>query len=346
MKRKPKLLTQLRDAIRSKHYAYQTEKVYIHWVKKYIYFHNLSHPKDMGAAEVGEFLSDLAVNHKVSPSTQNQALCSVIFLYKYVIGKELGEITNLMWAKKNIYLPVVLSQSEVLKIFEGMAGLPLLMVQLMYGAGLRKMECHRLRVKDIDFERQQIIIRQGKGNKDRYVPLPKLAEESLRSQIKVVFSLFEQDRKLNVSGVELPYAMSKKHPRAGELLAWQWIFPSLRLSKDPRSNIVRRHHVHPTVVTKHLKRAVEKSNIFKKISCHTFRHSFATHLLESNSDLRTVQELLGHNDVRTTQIYTHVLNRNASGSLSPLDRILEKEQYTNHPIQLTKSVTEPNLSYA
>lgn len=323
MEKKPKLLDQIRFAIRAKHYSYQTEKVYVRWAKKYIYFHKLKHPKDMSATQVGEFLSDLAVRYKVSPSTQNQALCAIIFMYKHVLKSELGEITNLMWAKKHIYLPVVLSQQEVLSIFHHLHGLPLLMIQIMYGAGLRKMECHRLRVKDIDFDRQQIIVRQGKGFKDRYVPLPQITAVSLEAQIEIVKNLFVQDRKLNVNGVELPYAMSRKNPNAGKSLGWQWIFPSLRLSKDPRSKIKRRHHVHPTVVTKHLKKAVDKSLIHKKISCHTFRHSFATHLLESNSDLRTVQELLGHNDVRTTQIYTHVLKRNSNGSLSPLDQLMK-----------------------
>jgi len=333
--KKPKLLDQVRLSLRAKHYSYQTEKVYVHWVRRYIYFHKLEHPKNMTAKDIGDFLSNLAVQHKVSPSTQNQALCALIYLYKHVLQIELGEITNLMWAKKNIYLPVVLSQNEILKIFEQMSGLPLLMVQLMYGAGLRKMECHRLRVKDIDFERQQIIVRQGKGFKDRYVPLPQVASGPLNAQLEIVKNLHAQDSNLNVNGVELPYAISKKAPKAGTSLSWQWIFPSLKLSNDPRTGIIRRHHVHPTVVSKHLKAAVCRAGIHKKVSCHTFRHSFATHLLEANSDLRTVQELLGHNDVRTTQIYTHVLKRNNNGSLSPLDQL----------VQPNKIVQEPSIDY-
>jgi integron integrase len=324
MERKPKLLEQVRHSIRAKHYSYLTEKSYVHWIKKFIYFNNVKHPKDMGAEEVGRFLSYLAVKKSVAPKTQNQALCALVYLYKHVIQIELGEITNLMWAKKHVHLPVVLSKSEVFLILDNMVGLPLLMAQLMYGTGIRKMECHRLRIKDIDFERNQITIRQGKGFKDRQVPLPNLAVSAINAQIKIVENLWEQDRKLNVAGTELPYALERKYPNAGTELAWQWLFPSLKLSHDPRTRIERRHHVHPSVVAKHLRRAVTKAKLMKKVTCHTLRHSFATHLLEANSDLRTVQELLGHTDIRTTQIYTHVIKRNGSGTLSPLD-ILDKD---------------------
>jgi len=321
MNKKPKLLTQVRNAIRAKHYSYLTEKSYIQWIRRYIFFHDIRHPKDMGANEVGAFLSHLAVDRKVAPKTQNQALCALVFLYKHVLKKELGDVTNLMWAKKHVYLPVVLSQCEIIEVFGHIMGLPLLMCQLMYGAGLRKMECHRLRLKDIDFDRHQIIIRQGKGFKDRHVPLPNMTVQAIRTQIEVVKNLHQQDRELNLAGVELPYAIERKYPNAGTELGWQWLFPSLRLSQDPRTKITRRHHIHPTVVAKHLRKAVLESKIMKKVTCHTLRHSFATHLLEKNSDIRTVQELLGHNDVRTTQVYTHVMKRNATGAKSPLDSL-------------------------
>ncbi|MEE4245857.1 MAG: integron integrase [Kangiellaceae bacterium] len=319
---KPKLLEQVRRAIRAKHYSYQTEKSYLGWIRKYIHFHNLQHPKDMGKNEIGAFLTHLAANLHVSPSTQNQALCAILFLYRHVLDIEIGEITNLMWAKPTQYLPVVLSQQEVKKLLSVMSGAPLLMCQLMYGAGLRKMEVHQLRVKDLDFDRKQIIVRQGKGGKDRHVPLPISCEQSLRGQIGITEELAARDRALNLPGVQLPNAIERKYPNAGLDLAWQWIFPSLNISEDPRSGIKRRHHVHPTVVAKHLRKAVTLSRVGKRVTCHTFRHTFATHLLEANSDLRTVQELLGHKDVSTTQIYTHVLKRNSTGAESPLDRMV------------------------
>ena len=286
----------------------------------------------MGVAEIGDFLSFLAVSKRVSPATQNQALCAIIFLYKHVLKTPLTEEINMKWAKRQEHVPVVLSSEEILILLDGFSGLPKLMASLCYGTGVRKMECHRLRVKDIDFDRKEITIRQGKGNKDRRVPLPKSCVKELKVQLAFVKELHRKDRIENLPGVELPYAINRKYPNAGTSLAWQWIFPSLRVSLDPRTLIRRRHHVHPSVLTKHLKKALDRSGILKHVTVHVLRHSFATHLLESGADLRTVQELLGHSDVKTTQIYTHVLNRNASGSLSPLDRLLKKKKEISEPM--------------
>ncbi|MGX5200352.1 integron integrase [Aliikangiella sp. IMCC44632] len=319
---KPKFMWLVRTKIRALHYSYQTEKTYVQWIKRFIHFYNLKHPKDMGAEEVTNFLSHLAVDRKVSPATQNQALCALVFLYKKVLETPLGEnAVNAVRAKYHKNLPVVLSVPEVRVVLENIQGLPKLMAQIIYGTGLRKSEVHRLRVKDIDFDRNQITVRRGKGNKDRLLPLPESCKSELLAQIEFVKQLHLKDRRENINGVELPYAFERKSPRAGKSLAWQWVFPSLKISTDPRTLIVRRHHVHPSVFAKHVKSAVEKAGINKKVTAHVFRHSFATHLLESGADIRTVQELLGHNDVRTTQIYTHVLNRNPSGTLSPLDKL-------------------------
>ena len=319
---KPKVLQQLRIAIRSLNYALATEKTYVYWVYSFIIFNNKRHPNSMGSKEVSDFLSYLAVAKNVAPATQNQALCALVFFYKHVIKIPLDDNICGVRAKRQRNIPVVLTEKEVLTILEYLYGLPKLMAALCYGAGLRKMECHRLRVKDIDLQRLEITVRKGKGNKDRRVPLPSSCKKLLEAQLEFVKSLYEKDRQENIPGVELPYAFNQKCPIAGISLIWQWVFPSLQLSTCPRTLIRRRHHVHPTVLTKHLKTAVEKSEINKHVTLHVLRHSFATHLLESGADLRTVQELLGHSDVKTTQIYTHVLNRNKSGSLSPLDKIL------------------------
>jgi len=334
--KKPKLLQRVRIAVRSLNYALATEKTYVYWAYRFIIFHNKRHPKEMGSKEVSDFLTDLAVKWDVAPSTQNQALCALVFLYKHVIKIPLDDNICGVRAKRQRNIPVVLTEDEVLSILNNMYGLPKLMASLCYGAGMRKMECHRLRVKDIDLQRMEITIRKGKGNKDRRVPVPISCKELLAAQLNFVRTLHEKDQIDNLLGVELPYATNRKSPNAGTSLIWQWIFPSLKISTCPRTLIERRHHVHPSVLGKHLRSAVGKSGINKHITLHVLRHSFATHLLESGADLRTVQELLGHSDVKTTQIYTHVLNRNKSGSLSPLDKIIANRN----------KVKEPSVVYA
>ncbi len=312
----------VRAKIRTMQYSYATEKTYVYWIKYFIHFHKLRHPKDMSSEEVNQFLTHLAVTKNVAPATQNQALCALVFLYKQVLEQPLGENSiNAVRARTHRNLPVVLSLTEVKRLLGVMNGLPKLIAQVVYGTGLRKSEVHRLRVKDIDFDRSQITVKRGKGNKDRPLPLPEACRDELQKQLEFVKQLHLKDRRENINGVELPYALERKEPNAGKTFAWQWVFPSLRISTDPRTFIIRRHHCHPSVFAKQVKKAVLKAGINKKVTAHAFRHSFATHLLESGADIRTVQELLGHTDVRTTQIYTHVLNRNSSGTLSPLDKL-------------------------
>lgn len=333
MPQKPKFMRLVRERIRTMQYSYFTEKSYVYWIKNYIHFHKLKHPKDMSSIHVNSFLTHLAVNRNVSPATQNQALCALVFVYKEVLKQPLGESSiNAVRSKRHRNLPVVLSVAETKRLLNAMNGLPKLIAKLIYGTGLRKSEVHRLRVKDVDFDRCQVIVKRGKGKKDRPLPLPDACREELQKQIEFVKQLHLKDRRENVNGVEVPYALERKEPNAGKSFAWQWVFPSLRISTDPRTLIIRRHHVHPSVFAKHVKKAVERVGINKKVTAHVFRHSFvtllslfchsfATHLLESGADIRTVQELMGHSDVRTTQIYTHVLNRNPTGTLSPLDKL-------------------------
>jgi len=314
-----KLLDQLRDAIRLKHYSYSTEKTYVHWARRYILFHNKRHPADMGAAEIEAFLTHLAKDENVSSSTQNQALNALLFLYRNVLQMDLPIPLHALRAKRSEHLPTVLSKDEVVRVLSGMQGLHQLMVKLLYGCGLRLMECMRLRVKDIDFEQSQIIVREGKGEKDRATMLPASLVQPLKEQIAFVRKLHEQDILQGFGSVELPFALSRKYPNADKELGWQYIFPSDRLSTDPRSGIVRRHHLDPSGLQRAVRAAAKLANVDKPVSPHTFRHCFATHLLEAGYDIRTVQELLGHKDVKTTMIYTHVLNRGPKAVRSPLD---------------------------
>ncbi len=318
MSTKPKLLDQVRNSLRQRNYAYSTEKTYISWIKRYIAFHNMRHPNEMGEKEIGEFLTHLAINKKVSPKTQNQALNSIIYLYKYILKIDLGEINKLR-PRKSKHLPTVLSQQEVIKILALLRGETKLMAKLIYGSGLRISECLNLRVKDLDFERSQIIVRDSKGNKDRVTMLPQSLQEPLKEHIEGIKTLHEVDQKNKVEGVFMPYALARKYPNTGKSWAWQWVFPSRNLSKDPRTGIIRRHHRHGSSLRKSIKAATKKAGVHKQVTPHTFRHSFATHLLENNYDIRTVQELLGHKSVKTTMIYTHVLNKGPSAVLSPLD---------------------------
>lgn len=315
-----KLLDQLRDTIRLKHYSYSTEKTYVHWVKRYILFHHRRHPAEMGAAEIEAFLTHLAKDEHVSASTQNQAFNALLFLYRNVLQIDLPVPLQALRAKRAQHLPTVLSRGEVIQILNSMQGIHKLMAQLLYGCGLRLMECLRLRVKDIDFEQSQIVVRDGKGEKDRLTMLPATLVEPLKAQVSYVERLHARDLAEGFGSVELPFALARKYPNADKELAWQFVFPSNRLSTDPRNGITRRHHLDPSGLQRAVKAAVKLARINKPVSPHTFRHCFATHLLEAGYDIRTVQELLGHKDVKTTMIYTHVLNRGPKAVRSPLDK--------------------------
>jgi integron integrase len=313
-----KLLDQVRDAIRLKHYSIRTEQAYVNWIKRYIYFHDVRHPAEMGAPEVQAFLTHLAVEGNVAASTQNQALSALLFLYKEVLHQDLGPI-DAMRAKKPKRLPSVLAKEEVHRVLGHLSGTHLLIAKLLYGSGLRLMECLRLRVKDLDFAQHQILVRDGKGEKDRVTMLPESVVVPLQDHLRIVKRTHEEDLAKGHGAVYLPYALERKYPNANKEWLWQYVFPANRLSVDPRSGIVRRHHIHESSLQKAVRAAAQATGIPKRISPHTFRHSFATHLLEAHYDIRTVQELLGHKDVKTTMIYTHVLNRGGLAVRSPLD---------------------------
>lgn len=316
----PRLLDLVRTRIRSLHYSSSTEKSYIYWIKYFIRFQKYRHPREMGVAEVESFLSFLAVGRNVSASTQNQALSALLFLYKEVLGVDISWVENVTRAKRPARLPVVMSKREVQAVMAHLQGNYLQVAQLLYGSGLRLMECLRLRVKDVDFDFGQIFVRDGKGKKDRATVLPRSVEQALRLQIEHARCLHRFDLSQGFGAVYLPYALERKYKGAGKKFGWQFVFPAEKRSIDPLSGIERRHHVYHQIVQRAVKRAVKAAGINKPATCHTFRHSFATHLLEDGSDIRTVQELLGHKDVSTTQIYTHVTKRGASGVVSPLDR--------------------------
>jgi integron integrase len=317
--RPKKLLDQVREAIRLKHYSYRTEQTYLGWIRRYILFHNKRHPKDMGAAEVAAFLTHLAVEGNVSASTQNQALSALLFLYRYVLNQELGCL-DAVRAKRSRYLPTVLTRDEVRLVLDNVSGVAGLVIKILYGSGLRLNEGLRLRIKDLDFAQRQIIVRDAKGNESRVTMLPGSLIDSLQSHLETVKRLHQQDLDQGYGSVYLPFALERKHPYADRAWIWQFVFPSPTRSRDPRSHVVRRHHLHESNVQRTVKQAVSRARIAKRVGCHTFRHSFATHLLEDGYDIRTVQELLGHKDVKTTMIYTHVLNRGGRGVRSPLDQ--------------------------
>ena len=319
--RQPKLLDQVRHTLRTRHYSLRTEKSYLQWIRQYIFFHNKQHPARLGEEAIGQFLTHLAVNKRVSSTTQNQALCALVFLYKHVLGKELEDFGELVWAKKPKRLPVVFTREEARAVLNQLHGKYWIMAMLLYGAGLRKIECLRLRVKDIDFNTNQIIVRNTKGDKDRATMLPEKIKEPLKVYLKTVKQMHEKDLKNGYGEVELPYALARKYPNAAKEWGWQYVFPASRISKDPRSGVERRHHLYETVLQKAVKQAIRKAGIVKHASCHTFRHSFATHLLENGYDIRTVQELLGHKNVQTTMVYTHVLNKGGLAVKSPADDI-------------------------
>ncbi len=320
MSQPPKLLDQVREALRLKHYALRTEQAYVNWIKRFILFHDKRHPREMGVPEVRAFLAHLAVEQHVSASTQTQALSALLFLYRYVLKLPLDEIDlRDIRARKPKRLPTVLTQTEVQRVLAHLTGEHLAIARLLYGSGLRLMECLRLRVKDVDFELHQITVREGKGNKDRVTMLPERVVPSLKEHLIHVRALHQQDLEHGHGCVYLPDALARKYPNACTEWGWQFVFPSNRIAKDPRSDILRRHHLHESTVQKAVRAAAQAAGIAKRVSPHTFRHSFATHLLEAGYDIRTVQELLGHKDVKTTMIYTHVLNKGGLAVRSPLD---------------------------
>jgi integron integrase len=318
---KPRLLDRVRHAIETRHYSRRTEKAYVHWIKRYIFFHGKRHPAEMGAAEVAAFLTSLAVQGKVAASTQNQALSALLFLYREVLGIDLPWLDEVVRAKRPLHLPVVLTREEVRAVLQRLDGVPRLMAVLLYGAGLRLLECCRLRVKDVDFATNQLTIRDGKGHKDRATMLPAAVKADLLAHLERVRRQHEDDLRHGAGWVELPGALLRKYPNAGRAWGWQWVFPATRIYVDRVTGQRRRHHLHESVLQRAVKEAVRSAGIAKPATCHTFRHSFATHLLEESHDIRTVQELLGHRDVSTTMIYTHVLNRGPAGVRSPADRM-------------------------
>jgi integron integrase len=320
------LLNSVRAAIRVRHYSIRTEQAYLDWIKRFIYFNGKRHPKEMGEREVSRFLTYLAVDRNVSASTQNQALSALVFLYKAVLGKPLGEMLGVVRARKPQRLPVVLTQQEVQAVLRGLTHTHWLVACLQYGSGLRLMESVRLRVKDLDYNRCAIYVRDGKGGKDRVVTLAEELIVPLRRHLQSVRTIHERDLNEGYGKVYLPYALERKYPNASSEWGWQYVFPSRKRSVDPRSGNERRHHIDESTVQRAVKLAVRDAGIQRPASCHTLRHSFATHLLERGMDIRTVQEQLGHSDLRTTQIYTHVIGRGGSAVLSPLGAILVSTQ--------------------
>jgi integron integrase len=319
VERPKKILDQLRDVLRLKHYSYRTEQTYVDWVYRFIVFHNKRHPKDMGAPEIEAFLTHLAVQKRVAASTQNQALSALVFLYRHVLHQDMGGKIDAVRAKQSRYLPTVLTHSESLAVIDQLSGVHQLVAKLLYGSGLRLSEALRLRVKDIDFAQAQLVVRDGKGGNSRITMLPTSLTGALTEHLHHTRWQHQQDLARGYGSVYLPYALERKYPHADRQWIWQYVFPSERISKDPRSGMVCRHHLDESGLQKAVKQAGFAAKVNKRVSCHTFRHSFATQLLQNHYDIRTVQELLGHKDVKTTMIYTHVLNKGGRAVQSPLD---------------------------
>jgi len=317
----PRLLDQVRNVMRLHHYSIHTERSYTDWIKRYIHFHHMRRREDLanGESKIETFLTDLAVNGKVAPSTQNQAMNALVFLYRQVLKAPLDEKIDAVRADRKVNVPVVLTREEVAKVVSLLDGEAQTIVKLLYGSGLRIMEAVRLRVKDVDFQMKQVTVRSGKGDKDRFTTLPVSLIPPLENQMRKARVLHEQDLAQGHGAVYLPYALARKYPSAAKEWAWQYLFPARDLSTDPLAGVLRRHHVDPSVVNKAIKVAVRRAGLTKVISAHSFRHSFATHLLQRGTDIRTIQELLGHADVATTMIYTHVLQQGGQGVPSPLD---------------------------
>ena len=316
----PTLLDQVRSAIRQRHYSIRTEEAYINVIRRFILYHQKRHPAEMGVDEIRQYLSHLARDDHVAASTQNVALAALLFLYREVLQIDLPLIEGVERAKRPQRIPVVLTPEEVKRVLSQLSGTHHLMASLLYGAGLRLMECVRLRVKDLDFDYRQINVRDGKGEKDRRTILPQPLVEPLRHHLAKIRLQHEEDVRLGYGSVYLPYALERKYPKAASEWVWQYVFPAAKLSIDPRTGLVRRHHASEDRLQRAVKEAVKRAGVEKRASCHTLRHSFATHLLEDGYDLRTIQELLGHADISTTMIYTHVLNKGGRGVRSPLER--------------------------
>ncbi|MDH4149631.1 MAG: integron integrase [Betaproteobacteria bacterium] len=321
---KPRLLQQVRDAIRRKHYSPRTEESYVHWIRRFVHFHGKRHPREIGEAGVTAFLNHLARDRRVAAATQNQALSALLFLYREAMGQPLAWLEGVDRAKRPARTPTVLTRTEVTRILEQLAGPRWIMAGLLYGAGLRLRECLKLRVKDVDFGYGQIIVRDGKGARDRVTMLPAAVIEPLQQHLVRVRLLHDRDLAAGYGGVELPTALAVKYPRAARDWGWKFVFPSYKLSVDKATGEIRRHHVYENYLIRAVKQAARAAGITKHVSCHTLRHSFATHLLEGGYDIRTVQELLGHQSVETTMIYTHVMNKGGRGVRSPLDRAEER----------------------
>ncbi len=318
---KRKLLDQVGDAIRARHLSYRTEEAYVHWIKRYILFHQKRHPAEMGPREITDFLTALAVQRRVSASTQNQALAALLFLYREVLGCDPGWLEGLVRAKRPQRLPVVLTRAEVSALFGRLEGVHWIMAMLLYGAGLRLRECLRLRVKDIDFGRNEIVVREGKGNKDRITMLPASVATALGAHLERVRRVHERDLAAGFGRVQLPDALARKYVAANREWGWQWVFPASHICRDPRFGEPQRYHIHESVLQKAMRAAAREAGLAKPVGPHTLRHCFATDLLGAGYDIRTVQELLGHKEVTTTMIYTHVLNRGGRGVVSPADRL-------------------------
>ena len=342
--RRPRLLTRVRHLLRAKHYSRRTEDAYAAWIRRFILFHDKRHPRDMGAPEVASFLSHLAVQHGVSASTQNQAKAAIQFLYREVLELPLPWLDEVVRAKRPLTLPVVLTRDEVVRLISALDGVPRVVATLLYGSGMRLLECLQLRVKDLDLSGNQILVRRGKGGRDRAGVLPVVVRETLERHLARVRLQHDADLRNGGGYVELPHATARKYPSAAREWAWQWVFPATRQYDDPETGQRRRHHLHETVVQRAVRRAVKLANLTKHATSHTLRHSFATHLLEDGHDIRTVQELLGHKDVRTTMIYTHVLGRGPAGVRSPADRIAlpAYEAPPPHKPTPTPPITQPN----
>lgn len=317
----PKLMDLYSKAIKSRHYSPRTEKTYRRWVVKFLHFHDLKHPDSMAEREINEFISDLAVSKKVSPSTQNQALAAILFLYRHVLQREIGELGDIIRAKRRRRIPVVMSREEVVMILSSMHPKAVLVSELLYGCGLRLSECLRLRVKDVDFGRNEIIVRGGKGDKDRVVMLPGSLKLKLTKHLKGVRKIHDADMSQGWGHVPLPHALDRKFPNDSKAWKWQWVFPQEKRWRDSETGKQGRFHMDPSIIQRYVKQSVDKSGLSKRVSCHTFRHSFATHLLEAGYDIRTLQQLLGHRSVKTTMVYTHVLQRGPAGVQSPLDTL-------------------------